>query len=114
MNFTTRQLLLFVAGAAVALASLAFTDPVVGDIFYTGALLLIAYAIIAAIYCRGTRRAYWIGFVILFAGYFCHTVWPSEIRTAYNSMRVGSSIGYGAQDIVTTRLFNYSFGALHG
>jgi hypothetical protein len=114
MAFTSRQMLIFVAGAAVVLASLAFPDPIVGDLFYTGALLMIAIATIAAIYCRGTRRAYWVGFVILFAGYFCHTVWPTEIRTPYNSFRYGNAMGYGAQDLVTTRLFNYFFGSLHG
>jgi hypothetical protein len=55
-----------------------------------------------------------VGFVILFAGYFCHTVWPAEIRGTFNSLRMSSQIGYGAQDLVSTRLLSYAFQGLHG
>jgi hypothetical protein len=103
MKFSTRQLLIFTTGAAIACASLAFPSPVIGDAYYTVGLLTIVFSTIAAIYNRGSARAFWVGFVICFAGYFCHTVWPSELRSTFLSLRRMGQLDYPAPDIITTR-----------
>jgi hypothetical protein len=114
MNFSLRTLLIITAGVAVICASLVYATPIVGDLFYTLGLLMMAFSTIAAIYRRGSQRAYWIGFVILFATYFCHTVWPSEIRGTWTVMQRGRPFGFPTQDLITTRLLSFLYQGLHG
>jgi hypothetical protein len=113
MNFSLRQLFIFLGLAAIALGCMTVASPIVGDIFYTLGLLMIAFATIAAIYTYGTRRAFWVGFVICFAGYFGHTVWPSEVRSAWLGLRGMGQLNYPAPDIVTTRVLSIMFQGLH-
>jgi hypothetical protein len=113
MNFSLRQMLFFFGLAAVALGSMAVASPVIGDVFYTLGLLTIAFAMIAAIYTYGTRRAFWVGFVICFAGYFGHTVWPSELRNTWLSLRRMGQLDSPAPDVVTTRGLSLVYPGVH-
>lgn len=113
MNYSLRTLLLIAAGLSVFCASLVYATPIVGDLYYTFGLLMIAYATIAAIYFRGKRRAYWIGFLILFAVYYCHTVWPTEIRSAYSYFQRAGGMGFTGQGLVTSRLLAGAYEGLH-
>ena len=114
MNFSLRTLLLFTGAFAIVVACLVFPEPLVGDLFYTLGLLLIAFAVLAAIYFRGPIRAYWIGFILLFAGYFAHTVWPSEIRSTWTMVQTMGGMNYPAQGLITSRLMSAAYEGLHG
>jgi hypothetical protein len=98
----------------VVAGSLVEASPVVGDLFYTLGLLAIPFAVLAAIYFRGPNRAYWIGFVLLFAGYFIHSVWPSEVRSTWSMVQSIGAVDYPSQGLVTTRGLSYLFEGLHG
>jgi hypothetical protein len=113
MNYSLRTLLIVAAGFAVVCASMAYPTPIIGDLFYTFGLILIAYAVIAAIYCRGTRRAYWIGFIVLFAGYYSHSVWPGEIRGTFALIQGSGGMRFPAQGLVTSRLLSIAYEGLH-
>jgi hypothetical protein len=112
MNFSLRTLLIIVAGLSVLIASLVYVNPFVGDIYYTLGLLTIGLAIILAVYRSGPNRAYWVGFLILFGGYFCHTVWPSEIRTTW--LAFSDDFGMRTPGLITNRLLALCFEGLHG
>jgi hypothetical protein len=114
MNFSLRNLLFFTAGVAVVAASLVKASPVVGDLFYTLGLLAIAFGVLAAIYFRGPNRAYWIGFVLLFVGYFTHSVWPSEVRSTWTMVQSIGAVNYPIQELITARGLTYLFEGLHG
>jgi hypothetical protein len=114
MNYSLRTLLIFTAVFAIVVACLVFPEPLVGDLFYTLGLLMIAIAMLAAIYFRGPIRAYWIGFLLLFAGYYAHTVWPSEIRSTWTMVQTMGGLNYPAQGPITTRLMSAAYEGLHG
>jgi hypothetical protein len=114
MNYSLRSLLVFIAAFAIVIACLAFPEPLVGDFFYSLGLLLIAFATLAAIYFRGTLRAYWVGFLVLFAGYYAHTVWPSEVRTSWIMVQRMGGIGTVSQEIITSRLLSAAYEGMHG
>ena len=107
-----RTLLLFATGFAIVLASMVYPSPLIGDLYYTIGLLTVAFAVIAAIYFRASRRAFWVGFLVLFAGYYCHTVWPGEVRGTWAMIMRQGGIGYMPQGVVTTRLLTYLYEAL--
>ena len=73
MNYSPRTVTLVAAG--VATACLVFANPVLGDLYYTAGMLLFAFGVIRAIYSQGQRRAFWVGFVILYAIYSYHINW---------------------------------------
>lgn len=73
MNYSSRTLMLVAAGLATA--CLVFADPILGDLYYTAGMLLFAFGVIRAIYSQGQRRAFWVGFVILYAIYSYHLNW---------------------------------------
>ncbi|MCI0335521.1 MAG: hypothetical protein L0228_20125 [Planctomycetes bacterium] len=112
MSFSLRTLLLFTAASAVVFTSLIYAMPIVGDLFYTLGLLTIALSTIAAIYRLGPSRAYWVGFLVLFAGYYFHTVWPSEIRTTW--IAFSDDFGVRSPGMLTTRGLSACFEGLHG
>ena len=112
MNFSLRTLLIITAVLSILLASLVYSNPFVGDVYYTLGLLAIGIAVISAIYNRGPNRAYWVGFVILFAGYFCQTVWPSEIRTTW--LAFSNDLGFRTSGLLSNRLLMMGFDVLHG
>jgi hypothetical protein len=88
------QALMLVA-AGVATACLVFANPVLGDLYYTAGLLIFAFGVIRAIYSEGQRRAFWIGFVILYSLYCYHTTW------AFIQYGGGRNMSTG---LITTRL----------
>ena len=110
MRFSIRTLLLFTTAVAVTVASLTYANPIIGDLFYTLGLLTIAFSILAAVYRRGPQRAFWVGYLLLFAGYFCHTAWPIELRSQWMIMMEFDSPAPG---IATARLLSWSFEVVH-
>src|SRR5215216_3175255 len=68
-RFTVRGLMLLVAAFGLALmmlmASNAWTQ-----LFLTAIVALLGVTTLAAIYSRGERRAFWLGFTFFTAGYF--------------------------------------------
>lgn len=114
MNFSLRTLLVFVAAVAVVAASLVSAAPVIGDLFYTVGLLTVPFAAICALYQRGPERAQCIGFLIVFASYFFHTLWPTEIRATWAVAQRTGELDYPSQRPVTTRMLSALFLKLHG
>ena len=116
MQYSTRTLLITAAVVAVVLACLVYPEPFIGDLFYTAGVLLFGIGIIAAIYARGRRRAFLIGFLVLFGIYCSQSLW-------FNSSRLILGLGinpYGqpgasarySQGLITTRWLAYAFEAL--
>ena len=112
MKFSLRTLLVIMAALSVLLASFVYLNPIIRDLYYTCGLLMVGFALISAIYHRGSRRAFWVRFIILFAGYFGHSVWPTEIRTSW--MAFLNNFGYDAPGLVTNRLLVLCYQGLHG
>src|SRR6476620_941463 len=113
MNYSLRTLLILAAVISVLCACLVYPRPIVGDLFYTLGLLMAAYATIAAIYFRGPRRAFWLGFLILFAGYFCHTVWPSAVHNMWDYVQETSGIAFAPSGMITKRLLYHAYKLLN-
>jgi hypothetical protein len=113
MKFSLRTLLILAAVISVLCACLVYPRPIVGDLFYTFGLLLAAYSAIAVIYFRGPRRAFWVGFLILFGGYFCHTVWPSAVHNTWAYFQENSGVPFVPSGMITTRLIYYAYEALN-
>jgi hypothetical protein len=114
MNFSLRTLLIFMAAVAVVSASLVSAAPIIGDLFYTLGLLTVPFVAIAALYQRGPQRAQCIGFLIVFASYFFHTVWPTEIRATWAVAQRTGELDYPSQRPITTRMLSFLFLGLHG
>jgi hypothetical protein len=114
MKFSLRTLLIVTASVAVVCACLAYPSPEVGDLCYSLGLMSIAFAAVLAIYQRGPKRAYWVGFLLLFATYFCHTVWPSELRGTWAVMQRFGGIDYPTQGVFPTRALTLLYQRLHG
>jgi hypothetical protein len=114
MNFSLRSLLVFMAAVAVVSASLVSAAPVVGDLFYTLGLLTVPFTAIAALYLRGPQRAQCIGFLIVFASYFFHTLWPTEIRATWLVAQRTGDLDIPTQSPITTRMLSFLFLGLHG
>lgn len=112
MNFSLRTLLLIMAALSVLFASFVYVGPFVGDLFYTLGLFLVCFALIFAIYRQRESRAYWIGFFILFTAYFCHTVWPAEIRTTW--IAFSNDFGLRTPGIISSRFLALCFQGIHG
>ncbi len=60
-QFSLKALAGIVALAAVACCSLIYASSIWSAILYTAAIALLAFATLAAIYCRERARAYWLG-----------------------------------------------------
>jgi hypothetical protein len=111
MQYSSRTMLIVVVAAAVLLTCLVYPDPIVGDIAYTFGLLLVAFGTIGAIYVRGQRRAFLVGFLIAFGSYYYSSLWATETRIAFLNYQQG--IRYGSPGLITTRLLASAFDALH-
>jgi hypothetical protein len=114
MNFSLRTLLIFMAAVAVVSASLVSAAPIVGDLFHTLGLVTIPFVAIGALYQRGPQRAQCIGFLIVFASYFFHTVWQTEIRATWAVAQRAGDLDYPSQRPITTRMLSFLFLGLHG
>jgi hypothetical protein len=99
--------------AGVALLCLAFPVPIIGDLFYTAGFLLLAYGVMAAIYSSGQRRAFWVGFVILFGGYCSYSIWPGEMRMTWAFSQQGSGMQGLPPRLITSAFLSYAFEAIH-
>src|SRR3954453_1868559 len=91
MQYSIRTLLLVATATAIVCACIVYPDPIMGDLVYTAGLLLIGFGAIGAIYFTGQRRAFLIGFLIFFGGYYYVSVSQSEMRMALAySQQLGS------------------------
>jgi hypothetical protein len=113
MNYSLRTLLILAAVISVLCACLVYPRPIIGDLFYSFGLLMAAYAAIAVIYFRGVRRAFWVGFFILFCGYFCHTVWPSAVHNMWDYVQETSGIAFAPSGMITKRLLYHAYKLLN-
>lgn len=114
MSYSMRALLAMMACVALVTTSLVYPSPALGDLFYTVGLLTVGVAILFSIYSRGPRRAYWIGFTLLFVGYFSNSVWPSELRGTLSLVQRLGRPGSFSQGLITTRLLQNLYELLHG
>jgi hypothetical protein len=93
-----------------------YPEPWVGDLFYTAGFLLVVFAAIAAIYIRGRRRAFLVGFLILFGGYGYFSLWSwGETRNMLmlSYAQPGVSTRNLAPSLITTRLLAYAYEGLN-
>jgi hypothetical protein len=106
-------LLLSTVVVTIVFASLKHPLPIVGDLFYTIGVMTILVGTLAAILVHGRNKAYWIGFVVLFAGYFCHTVWPSPLRSASSILWKMGSDDSESRELITEAAISYLFDVMH-
>jgi hypothetical protein len=64
-----KSMLMVVTAAAVTCFCLVYPHPLLGDLYYTLALLAIGFAVLAAVLLRKDLRAFWIGFALFATGY---------------------------------------------
>ena len=115
MQYSTRTMLWGAAVAAVLLTCLVYPEPFVGDLFYTAGVLLFSFGIIAAIYFRGRRRAFLIGFLVLFGMYTSQSLWlgGSQIMLRFAQIaQPNMNSRFATQGLITTRLLSYAYEAL--
>jgi hypothetical protein len=108
MKNSLRTWLLVAVG--VATACLVFADPILAEIYYTFGLLLFAFGILIAIYARGQRRAFWVGFVILFGIYLSQTT-SSSFQLIQLAQFGG--IRNPPMGLITTRLLGMIYEGFH-
>jgi hypothetical protein len=115
MSYSMRTLLLVATAAAIVCACLVYPDPIMGDLIYTSGLLVIAFAAIAAIYSSGERRAFLIGFLILFGGYYYVGLSQYELRTAAAYMQQPGNMRFmvPSTGLLTSRFLAYAYDVLH-
>lgn len=94
----------------MATACLVFADPILADLYYTFGLLLFAFGILIAIYARGQRRAFWIGFAILFGIYLSQTT-PLTLQFLQLAQFGGGR--NASTGLITTRVLGLVFQGLH-
>jgi hypothetical protein len=115
MHYSMRTLLLAATAAAIVCACLVYPDPIMGDLVYTSGLLLIAFGAIAAIYSNGQRRAFLIGFLILFGGYYFVGLSQYEMRMAMAYMQQAGNMRYTVPStgLLTSRFLAFAYESLH-
>ena len=117
MSYSLRTMLIVAGVVAIVLACLVYPDPIVGELFFTAGFLLVTFGAVAAIYSRGHRRAFLIGFLILFGSYCWYSLWSTTARTISGLMQPGMAMGSGIRyfppGIITTRLLYYAYEGLN-
>jgi hypothetical protein len=113
MNFSLRTLLIFMALMAVVAASLSYPTSLVGDCYYTLGLTTIAMSMVAAFVLQGSKRAYWMGFVIAFVVYFGSSVSPMGLRNPPAGLGRMMPADSSGRELITTRMVSYLFDVMH-
>src|SRR4051794_22955970 len=108
MKQSSRTWLLVAMG--VATACLVFADPILAELYYTFGMLLFAFGILIAIYARGQRRAFWIGFVILFGIYLSQTTSSVLQYVQFSQFTSGRNPPMG---LITSRLLGIIYEGFH-
>jgi hypothetical protein len=70
MRFSLKELLVLFTLVAVTCAGLLYPSRFLAAIFFTAALAVILFSLMAAAARSGRSRAYWLGFAIMGGGYF--------------------------------------------
>src|SRR3954467_9569883 len=115
MQYSMRTLLLAATAAAIICTCMVYPDPVTGDLVYTAGVLLIGLASIGAIYFTGQRRAFVIGFLIFFGGYYYVSISQSEMRMAlaYSQQLGNTRFAVSGSGLITSRFLAYAYETLH-
>ena len=75
-SFSMRTLFALIGVSAVTTLALANASIYWGALFFSAAILIVAFAFLGAVFRRGTQRAWWIGFACFGAGYLVMTYAP--------------------------------------
>lgn len=95
MRFSIRTLLGIIAIAAAGFSALLTSYEVWAKYFVSACLLVLLGSFVGIIYCRGQRRAFWIGFAIFGWGYFL-AYWGRWAICGINWRPLSRSIIWGA------------------
>lgn len=110
MNYSPRTWIL--VGIGVAVACMLAPHPVLAEIYCTAGLLVFAFGILVAIYSQGARRAFWVGFSILFGIYYSQTS-SSVLQLLQFAPFGGRSSMMGAMGLITNHLLLWLYQGLH-
>jgi hypothetical protein len=117
MSYSLRTMLIAAAVVAIVLTCLIYPDPIVDELYFTAGFLLFAFGTIAAIYSHGNRRAFLIGFLILFGSYCWYSLWSTTGRTVSGAVQPGMGVGMGTRYLppgpITTRLLYFAYEGLN-
>jgi hypothetical protein len=94
-----------VAFAAVASAALVYASELWSSTLYTAAFAWLTFAVLAAIYRDGAKRAFWVGSAVCGWIYLILLCWPESARLhneTMDTMEVGS-------ELATTRLARWTY-----
>lgn len=93
-RFSIRSLLVLIAASGLIAVSLARASIYWASLCFSLALLILAISCIAAIFRRGAKRAYWIGFLFLGVGYMMLMYSPVLDRLIGHRLITTKMLGY--------------------
>lgn len=93
-NFSIRWLLVLISASGITAVAMANASIYWASLCFSLAILALAFGLIAAIFRRGLKRAYWGGFLIMGCGYMTAMYAPGFDKT----------VGHR---LVTTKVFGY-------
>ena len=98
MNFSVRAGLLVMSGVAACFASFRYANEVAAACCYSLSFLTLMCATVAAIYCRGLPRSFWVGFVLFGWGYLFMAY--GHTNAAYNPNLLTSTFINSAHEVL--------------
>jgi hypothetical protein len=115
-SFSARRLtigmsMLFVMAAAVCIAALRYSSPLVASLTFTATLTILLFSVIAAFFDR--RKAFWIGFVVFGWGYAILSCAPGAwdgIRPYLFTTRILYALRYRINDVSPSEEFRINPG----
>jgi hypothetical protein len=108
VRFSLRQLMSFMAFAAIGCGGLARPSVYLASAAFTVTLVILLVAILAAVGRTGTARVFWIGFALAGWGYLWLAHWPDEEYTLRSEWQLQTS-----GPLFTTKLLRMAHTAMH-
>lgn len=107
-RFSLLTLLGLIAVVAVACAALTNPTPLWACVVETGVLAMLTYGVLASVFQREVRRAFWIGLSIVGWGYVLLAAGRSGFDSPVSWLTVGNAgFATGQSYLVTTRIVRW-------
>ena len=111
-QFSLRALLGATVFVAVACSTLLYASDTIASVVFTVTAVVLLAAVLAALFRRGTSRAFWVGFAIFGWGYLWLAHWPEP---GWAGLPATSRPGWHLQEhegLATTNLLSFTYHAL--
>jgi hypothetical protein len=111
-TMSIRTMLVIVAFIALACVALVRANSVWASVMFSSALATLLFAVLAVIFRRGTKQAFWIGFALFGWGYLWMAHWPGDSPEGFTGMGF-PIVGRMQQDsddtLATTKLLVFAY-----